>query len=59
MHRILKPPLRLGFATGEGGRYASPPAPELKTVAILFVTALAELVGCYLPYLWLGEGKTT
>lgn len=26
---------------------------ELKTVALFVVTALAEIVGCYLPYLWL------
>lgn len=32
--------------------------PELKTVGLFFVTALAEIVGCYLPYLWLREGKT-
>ena len=32
--------------------------PELKTVGLFIVTALAEIVGCYLPYLWLREGKT-
>ena len=26
---------------------------ELKTVALFIATALAEIVGCYLPYLWL------
>lgn len=26
---------------------------ELKTVGLFVVTALAEIVGCYLPYLWL------
>ena len=31
---------------------------ELKTVALFVVTALAEIVGCYLPYLWLKEGKS-
>ncbi|SEG72541.1 YnfA family protein [Marinobacterium lutimaris] len=31
--------------------------PELKTVALFIVTALAEILGCYLPYLWLREGK--
>ena len=31
---------------------------ELKTVALFFVTAVAEIVGCYLPYLWLKEGKS-
>ncbi|TGN40253.1 YnfA family protein [Marinobacter confluentis] len=32
--------------------------PELKTLGLFLVTALAEIVGCYLPYLWLREGKT-
>jgi small multidrug resistance family-3 protein len=27
--------------------------PELKTLALFVATALAEIVGCYLPYLWL------
>ncbi|THJ23691.1 MAG: YnfA family protein [Nitrospira sp. CG24D] len=26
---------------------------ELKTVALFVATAIAEIVGCYLPYLWL------
>lgn len=30
----------------------------LKTVALFAITAVAEIVGCYLPYLWLrGEAK--
>ena len=32
--------------------------PELKIVALFFLTALAEIIGCYLPYLWLREGKS-
>lgn len=32
--------------------------PELKTLGLLLLTALAEIVGCYLPYLWLREGKS-
>jgi small multidrug resistance family-3 protein len=28
----------------------------LKTFALFAVTAVAEIVGCYLPYLWLKEG---
>jgi small multidrug resistance family-3 protein len=32
--------------------------PELKTITLFLVTAIAELVGCYLPYLWLREGKS-
>jgi len=29
-----------------------------KTLALYVVTALAEILGCYLPYLWLREGKS-
>ncbi|MDT8429740.1 MAG: YnfA family protein [Pseudomonadales bacterium] len=32
--------------------------PELKTAGLFFITAIAEIIGCYLPYLWLREGKT-
>lgn len=32
--------------------------PELKTILLFLITAIAEIVGCYLPYLWLREGKT-
>jgi len=28
----------------------------LKTFALFTVTAIAEIVGCYLPYLWLKKG---
>ena len=31
---------------------------ELKTITLFFVTAIAEIVGCYLPYLWLTQGKS-
>jgi small multidrug resistance family-3 protein len=30
----------------------------LKTFALFVATALAEIVGCYLPYLWLKQGKS-
>ena len=30
----------------------------LKTIGLFAVTALAEIVGCYLPYLWLKQGYT-
>lgn len=30
----------------------------LKTIALFGLTALAEIVGCYLPYLWLKQGKS-
>lgn len=29
---------------------------ELKTTLLFIATALAEIVGCYLPYLWLNKG---
>ncbi|WP_432470369.1 YnfA family protein [Amphritea sp. HPY] len=31
---------------------------ELKTIALFTVTAIAEIVGCYLPYLWLKQDKS-
>ena len=30
----------------------------LKTLGLFVVTALTEIIGCYLPYLWLREGKS-
>lgn len=30
----------------------------LRTFGLFVVTALAEIIGCYLPYLWLKEGKS-
>ncbi|GAB3543027.1 YnfA family protein [Noviherbaspirillum agri] len=32
--------------------------PEIKTVLLFLLTAIAEIVGCYLPYLWLREGRS-
>lgn len=29
----------------------------LKTIALFVLTAGAEIIGCYLPYLWLRHGK--
>ncbi len=31
----------------------------LITAGLFFVTALAEIIGCYLPYLWLRHGKSS
>ena len=28
----------------------------MKTIALFILTALAEIVGCYLPYVWLSRG---
>lgn len=30
----------------------------MKTFGLFFLTALAEIIGCYLPYLWLRQGKS-
>lgn len=30
----------------------------LKTLALFVLTAFAEIIGCYLPYLWLKQGKS-
>ena len=32
--------------------------PDLKTLLLFLLTAVAEIVGCYLPYLWLTQGKS-
>ena len=32
--------------------------PEVKTLLLFFVTAIAEILGCYLPSLWLNQGKS-
>ena len=31
---------------------------EFKTFFLLAITAIAEIVGCYLPYLWLKQDKS-
>jgi len=31
---------------------------EIKTLLLFLLTAVAEIVGCYLPYLWLTQGKS-
>ncbi|MBT2325732.1 hypothetical protein J7E62_25710 [Variovorax paradoxus] len=30
----------------------------VKTLGLFIATALAEIIGCYLPYLWLKQGKS-
>ena len=30
----------------------------MKTFALYVATALAEIIGCYLPYLWLKQGRS-
>jgi small multidrug resistance family-3 protein len=42
---------------GHTGSFAHPkPMSMLQTAALFFVTAIMELLGCFLPYLWL-KGK--
>ena len=41
-----------GLAAGRGPPYAV----RMKTLLLFLVTALAEIVGCYLPFLWLRKG---
>ena len=43
--------LQLGYRENRGMEI-------LKTLGLFVVTALAEIVGCYLPYLWLRDGKS-
>ncbi|WP_444931884.1 YnfA family protein [Microbulbifer sp. SSSA002] len=31
---------------------------EIKTIALFLLTALAEIVGCYMAYLWLKQDKS-
>ena len=31
---------------------------EFKTIGLFLVTALAEILGCYLPYLWLKQERS-
>jgi small multidrug resistance family-3 protein len=31
---------------------------ELKTLFLFLATAIAEIVGCYLPYLWIKQGHS-
>jgi len=31
---------------------------ELKTIALFVATAVAEIAGCYLPYLWLRQAAS-
>lgn len=31
---------------------------DYKMIGLFFITAIAEIVGCYLPYLWLTKNKS-
>lgn len=45
-------------AAGLLTRMTIPAMELLKTFGLFVATALAEIVGCYLPYLWLKQGKS-
>jgi small multidrug resistance family-3 protein len=32
---------------------------EIKTVILFLVTAVAEILACYLPYVWLKQGEVS
>lgn len=32
--------------------------PEIKVIGLFMLTAVTEILGCYLPYLWLREDKS-
>ena len=44
------------YAINPGGKI--PTMDPLRTVGLFVITAIAEIAGCYLPYLWLRQGKT-
>lgn len=52
--RRTGPPLR----GPKRGTRTMPPVDLLKTFGLFLLTALAEIVGCYLPYLWLRQGRS-
>lgn len=31
---------------------------DIKIIGLFLLTALAEIIGCYLPYLWLRQGQS-
>lgn len=31
---------------------------EFKTIGLFIITAIAEIIGCYLPYLWITQNKS-
>jgi len=35
-----------------------PTEDALKTLLLFIATALAEIIGCYLPYLWIKQGRS-
>src|SRR5690606_15782826 len=48
---------RPGSGIAAGARSGRMVVQALKLLGLFVATALAEIVGCYLPYLWLRQGK--
>ena len=49
------------FSAAIDGRYADKPRTRMfitRTLTLFVVTAVAEIAGCYLPYLWLKKGAS-
>jgi small multidrug resistance family-3 protein len=44
--------------SGASGLYENGVMDMFKTFLLFVVTAIAEIVGCYLPYLWLQQGRS-
>lgn len=63
MQKGAQPRVAMCFATLASLR-RGPPGPDvglldiLRTFGLFAITALAEIVGCYLPYLWLKQGHS-
>jgi small multidrug resistance family-3 protein len=53
-------PSRLDLPLNQSAGYhpSMEPALVLRTMALFLVTAVAEILGCYLPFLWLREGRS-
>jgi len=56
MHDYLLRPNR--FFQRSSNNPIRPLMDAIKTLALFVLTALAEIIGCYLPYLWLKKGAT-
>ena len=53
--KVFRTPIVLQIDAGERRDFHMA---ELKTFVLFAATAIAEIVGCYLPYLWLRQGQS-
>lgn len=58
MHRLGMSETLPLFHEGSLSRKSRVAMFEIKTILLFLVTAVAEIVGCYLPHLWLAQGKS-